>query len=68
MERGTVWWKEKWIDTFAAIDGKNRLKGGRGDGGSVTALEIDGQAIRARVVGPGRTPHRVRISLPPFGE
>jgi uncharacterized Zn finger protein len=64
--RGTIWWKEKWIDTFAAIGRQGQRKGDQTSGGTVSDLKIENRTIWAQVRGRGQTIHEVQIILPHF--
>ncbi|MDR0340123.1 MAG: SWIM zinc finger family protein, partial [Puniceicoccales bacterium] len=68
MERGTIWWKEKWNDTFTAIVRSGHQTKVRTSGGTVMDLKIGARTIKAQVLGRGRMVYRVQIAIPPFNE
>ena len=65
---GQTWWGEQWLAALDGIDNTNRLPRGRryAGNGSVTAIDVQGPAIKADVQGRQRRPYRVSVSLPAF--
>jgi len=65
---GKTWWGEQWLNSLNNIDYSNRLPRGSSyaRNGSVTKIDIEENAIHAKVAGSRPTPYTVDIILPPF--
>lgn len=65
---GKTWWGSQWLNALSNIDYANRLARGSSyaNKGAVTKIEINENAIKAKVAGSSPKPYNVDIILPPF--
>ncbi len=65
---GNTWWGQAWLKALRNIDYSNRLPRGRryAGNGSVSAIEIKNNKIKAKVQGRRRKPYSIEITLPEF--
>ncbi len=69
-EFGKTWWGKQWLNSLANIDYDNRLPRGSAYAkkGAVEQIEIENNAIYAKVTGSRPRPYEVTIVIPPFFE
>ncbi|MCB0522115.1 MAG: SWIM zinc finger family protein [Lewinellaceae bacterium] len=67
---GVTWWGKQWLSALENIDYSNRLPIGRtyATAGNVRSIDVDGNAIKAKVKGVLPTPYRIEIYAPAFTE
>ncbi|MDZ7933495.1 MAG: DEAD/DEAH box helicase [Emticicia sp.] len=67
---GKTWWGQQWLNSLSKIDNSNRLPRGRtyANKGAVKDIEIEKNAIAAKVQGSAPRPYKVKVSVPIFSE
>ncbi len=65
---GKTWWGQQWLNSLSKIDNSNRLPRGRtyANKGAVKNIEIETNAIAAKVQGSAPRPYKVRVDVPIF--
>ncbi len=65
---GKTWWGQQWLNSLSKIDNSNRLPRGRtyANKGAVKNIEIETNAISAKVQGSAPRPYKVMVSVPIF--
>ncbi|MDQ6843256.1 MAG: SWIM zinc finger family protein, partial [Bacteroidota bacterium] len=65
---GRTWWGQQWLKSLDRIDFTNRLPRGKSYArkGMVTTINIQDNAIQAKVKGSRPKPYNVNIIVPPF--
>ena len=67
---GKTWWGQQWLNSLSKIDNSNRLPRGRtyANKGAVKNIEIEKNAISAKVQGSAPRPYKVKVEVPIFTE
>ena len=67
---GKTWWGGQWLNSLSHIDYSNRLPRGSSyaRNGKVTSIHVEGNSIKAKVIGSRPKPYDVGIIIPPFFE
>lgn len=70
LQFGKTWWGGQWLNSLANIDYSNRLPRGSSyaRNGKVSSIHIEGNNIKAKVIGSRPSPYDVGIIIPPFFE
>jgi SNF2 family DNA or RNA helicase/uncharacterized Zn finger protein len=65
---GKTWWGQQWLNSLTNIDNSNRLPRGKtyANRGAVKNIEIETNAIVAKVQGSAPRPYKVKVSVPIF--
>ena len=68
IQYGKTWWGQQWLNSLSKIDNSNRLPRGRtyANKGAVKNIEIETNAISAKVQGSAPRPYKVMVSVPIF--
>jgi uncharacterized Zn finger protein len=65
---GTTWWGQQWLNAFNNISDSNRLPRGRtyANNGSVRSIDIQGNEVKAVVIGSNT--YKINITIPLFSK